>query len=150
MKTRITAGIIIFLLVAMSCREEEKNFPSIEGKWRGTSAEITVKPFGIPIPFSEEDDSFATEIEFKSDGALIIYDGAEPTRGSWQVVDDKLITDVNFSTDFIDLSGTYTIEELTQTKLVFYLEKENETITDPDSGKSISGDVKVTLHFEKI
>lgn len=113
-------------------------------------AEIEVRPFGIPLPVSKEDDTFDSEIEFRSDGTLILYDGSQPTEGTWDLKGDKLTTDIDFNTALINLSGTYTVETLTETTLVFFLEKENQTITDPDSGQTISGDVKAILHFERI
>lgn len=150
MKATITTVLGLLLILVMSCRDEEKTLAPIIGKWRGTLAEIKIQPFGIPLPVSQQDDSFDTEIEFKSDGTLIVYDQSGTTEGTWELRDDQLITDIDFSTDFIDVSGTYTVDVLTATTLVFHLEKENQTVTDPDSGQSISGDIKATLHFEKI
>lgn len=149
MKTKITAGILLMLATLLACKDDEKEMTSIVGKWKGTLAEVELHPFGIPLPISRDDDNFDTEIEFKSDATLIISD-TPPAEGSWQIVDDKLITDIDFSTDFIALTGAYSIQELTATTLIIYLEKENETITDPDTGQSVSGDIKVTLHFERI
>lgn len=150
MKTIKTAGILWLLSLLFSCHEDESSFTSIVGKWRGTLAEIQVKPFGLPLPFSEEDDSFATEIEFKADGTMIVYGESQNTEGTYEVVGEKLNTDINFSTDVVELPGSGTIETLTQTTLVFYIKKDNTTITDPDSGRSISGDIKATLHFERL
>jgi uncharacterized protein (TIGR03066 family) len=146
---RITAGLLL-LLFAFACNEDEKEFAPIVGKWKGTLAEVEVKPFGIPIPVSKEDDSFDSEIEFKSDGTLIVIDNSQTTEGTWQLKGDKLTSDINLGTDLINISGTYTIEILTQTSLVFYLEKQNEKFTDPDSGQTISGDFKGILHFQRI
>jgi hypothetical protein len=81
---------------------------------------------------------------------LVVTDDSKTTEGTWQLKGDKLTSDINFGTDLIDLSGTYTIEVLTQTSLVFYLEKQNEKFTDPDSGQTISGDFKGILYFERI
>ena len=150
MKTRITAGFLIVLALAVACKDEEQKLAPIAGKWRGTLAEISIQPFGIPVPISRKDETFDTEIEFRTDGTIVIYDGSQPTEGTWQLNGDQLTTDVDFNTDFLELSGTYTVEILTQTTLVFYLEKENQTVTDPDTGQSISGDIRGTLHFEKI
>ena len=149
MKTIRTAGIFLVLTLMFSCEEDAKDFASIVGKWRGTTAEIEVKPFGIPIPFSKKDESFEAEIEFKSDGTVILLDDSETREGTYEVVDGKIITDLNLSTEFIDLSGTYTIETLTTSTLIFYIKK-NDTITDPDSGRSISGDITATLEFERL
>lgn len=150
MKTRATAAILFVFLTILACKDDEKELPSIIGKWKGTLAEVEVHPFGIPLPISEKDENFSTQLEFKSDATLLISNNSQPAEGSWQVVDDKLITDITFDTDFIELSGAYTIEELTETVLVISIEKENQTITVPDSGQTVSGDVIVTLHFEKI
>ena len=150
MRTIKSAGILWLLLCLLSCKEEEPSFTSIVGRWKGTLAEVQVKPFGLPLPFSEEDDSFATEIEFKADGTMIVYGESQDTEGTYQVVGEKLTTDINFSTEIVELPGTGTIETLTQTTLVFYIKKDNTTITDPDSGRSISGDIKATLHFERL
>jgi hypothetical protein len=147
-KTRQTAAIFLLLTLAFACRDDEKNFASIEGKWQGTLAEIEVKPFGLPIPFSRKDETFHNEIEFNADGTMTVLDDTQPTQGTYQLVDDKLTTDINFSTEIIELSGTYTIETLTQTTLVFYLKKK-DSVTDPDTGLEVSGDIKATLHFER-
>ena len=149
MDLRKKAGIFILVTLLFSCREEGKNFASIEGKWRGTLAEIEVKPLGLPLPFTEKDEKFSAEIEFKSDGTIALLHDKEYTPGTYQVVDDKLITDIHFSTEMIDLSGTYTIETLTQSTLVIYLKKK-DTIADPDSGLAVSGDITATLHFERL
>ena len=140
----------LLLLVSMSCNEDDEPLAPIAGKWRGTMSEIQLKPFGLPIPISREDENFNAEIEFKSDGRVILQNNSETRQGTWQVNGDKLITDIDFSTADIKLDGTYTIESLTETTLVFYVEKDNQTITDPETGRSISGDIKATLHFQKI
>ena len=150
MKTSAIAAILFLFLTILSCKDDEEERPSVIGKWQGTLAEVEVHPFGIPLPISEKDENFNTQLEFRSDATLLISNNSQPAEGSWQVVDDKLITDINFSTDFIELSGSYTIEELTQSVLVISIEKENQTITIPDTGQTVSGDVIVTLHFEKI
>lgn len=149
MKTRITAGLFA-VLIAFACNDDDEQLAPIEGKWKGTMAEVEVKPFGIPIPVSKKDKSFDTEIEFKSDGKLIVYEDAKTTEGTWQLNGDKLVTDIDFNTEFTGLTGTYTVEKLTGTTLIFYLEKDDQTISDPDTGQSISGDIKAILHFQKI
>ena len=148
-RSTIITGLFL-LLVTLSCNEEDEPLAPIAGKWRGTMAEIKVKPFGIPIPFSREDESFDAEMEFRTDGTLIVNDGSQTRQGTWQLNGNKLVTDIDLSTEFIELSGNYTIESLTETTLIFYLEKKNHTLSDPDTGQSISGDIKAILHFTKI
>lgn len=150
MKIISTAALFLALFVTLSCKEDEETFAPIVGKWKGTLAEIEIQPFGIPLPVSKEDDTFDSEIEFRADGTIIVYDSSQPTEGTWELKGDKLTTDIDFNTSLIELSGTYTIEVLTKSTLVFYIEKENQTITDPDTGQSVSGDVKVSLHFDAI
>lgn len=147
-KTYKTASIFLLVMLAFACKEDNQDFAAIEGKWQGTLAEIEVKPVGLPLPFSQKDETFDNEIEFHADGTMTVLDDTQPKEGTYQVVEDKLITDINFNTEIIDISGTYTIQILTQTTLVFYLKKK-DSITDPDTGIQVSGDIKATLHFER-
>lgn len=149
MKTRKISLLIFSILLVFSCREEEKKFVSIVGKWKGTLAKVQIKPLGLPAPFGATDESFDAEIEFRSDGTLILLEKGQPVEGTYQVIEEKLITDIEFDTKIIDLSGTYTIEELTDTNLVFYLNK-NDTLTNPDTGLSVSGNIKGTLYFQRL
>ena len=142
-------GLFVFLIL-IGCRdEEEKIFASIEGKWRGTLAELRFKPLGLPIPISEEDESFAARLEFTSEGVLQVYEGGQQHTGTYQRINDKLVIDIDLDVSDVEFSGTYTIDALDETKLVFYKE-ESDKIADPDGGLAVSGKIKVTLHFERI
>lgn len=144
-----TAALFFSFLVLLSCREEVKDFASIEGKWRGTLIEVQVKPFGLPIPFSDDDDSFSTLIEFKADGAMIVHED-QPATGTYQVIDDKLVIDIDLSIEGRELAGSYTLETLNESELVFFRKQKNEKLADPDGGPTLKGDVTITLHFRKI
>lgn len=134
----------------LTCNDdEEKIFTSIEGNWQGTLAEIQVKPFGLPLPFSEDLESFDTRLEFKPDGKVIVDEGGQPVEGSYQRTDDQLVIDIDMTIESIELAGTYTIETLDEDTLIFFTERD-DTFSDPDGGPSISGKVKVTLHFVRI
>jgi hypothetical protein len=148
MKRKHFAYIILLSLVVFSCKEDEDPKPSIVGKWKGTLAEIEVKPFGLPTTVSKDDENFAAEIEFKSDGTMILLENAQPVEGTYHIMGDQLMTDIDFQTDALDLSGNYVIEELTQNKLVVFLEKDG-SVTDPGTGVTITGDIKATLHFDR-
>jgi hypothetical protein len=148
MKRKYFAYIILSFFVLFSCKEDEDPKPSIVGKWKGTLAEIEVKPFGLPTPISRNDDDFAAEIEFKSDGTMILLENAQPIEGTYHIMGDQLMTDIDFQTDALDLSGDYVIEQLTQNKLVVFLEKDG-SVTDPGTGVTINGDIKATLHFDR-
>ena len=148
MISKKTAGIFIMLISVFSCQEDPEITASIEGKWIGTRAEFQVKPLGLPIPINRDAPSFETEIEFQPDGTLVIPDDTQTARGTYQLAGNKLTIDIDYSIEDIGLSGTYNIETLNETSLVFYLKK-RDTISDPEGGPSISGQIKVTLHFRR-
>ena len=50
--------------------------------------------------------------------------------------------------DEIDMSGEYTIQEITGSRLKLYIEKET-TIEDPDTGMEFEASIKATLYFDK-
>jgi hypothetical protein len=148
MRSIKTAGIILAMLVFFSCREDEKTRASIVGKWKGNLAELEIKPFGVPLPISQKDENFATQIEFTGEGTVILLDESPTMSGTYQLIDDQLITDINFNLEMIDPSDPYTVQELTETTLIIFLEK-RDTIQDPDTGNTITGDIKITLHFDR-
>lgn len=138
------------LTLALSCQKNDDDvFASIEGRWKGTLAEMEFRPLGIPIPVKRSDENFSSTLEFRSDGTMTVNDGSKTTEGTYHLAGDQLTTDIELSAGTLQLSGTYTIEKLTATSLVFYIKKK-DTLTDPDTGQSISGDIKVTLYFNRI
>lgn len=149
MKVRILfcALFSVMLLIPFACDEEEKT-GSVEGTWTGTKAEGEVLVFGVPSGFEEVDDSFNPVLEFKQGGVVTLTQDGVPYSGTWSQDGEKLTTNLNFTTDFVDLSGVYTIQTLTDTKLVLYLEKDG-TYEDPDTGIDIEGTLKATLSFQK-
>lgn len=149
MKGLRIAGISLLLMVALACSKDAEITSGIEGKWRGTLAEVQVKPFGLPVPIKDDDPSFATRIDFNGDGSMVIWDDTNPTEGTYNVNNDEVTVNIDYSIEDIELSGTYTIETLTGTRLVIYT-KRDDTITHPDGGPSISGEIKVTLHFRRL
>ncbi len=149
MKVRILFSIVFSaLLVAPFACDDEEKMASIEGIWHGSKAEGEVLVFGVPSGFEEEDVMFQPTLEFKQGGSATLTQGSVPTAGTWSQDGEKLTTSLNFDTNFIDLSGTYTIQTLTYTKLVLYYEKDG-TYQDPDTGIEIEGTLKATLSFNK-
>ncbi|MBL0740886.1 lipocalin family protein [Chryseolinea lacunae] len=151
MTSRIASLLSFVLLITctmFSCKDEDKTFPSVVGKWQGTSASANITLQGVPVPFDQTDDDFDAIVEFKADGTATITDDGVPSTGTWSQNNDKLTVSLTFSTDFIDLSGTYTIKELTDSKLVIYIEKQ-DNYTDPDTQIEVSGTIKATINFEK-
>ena len=149
MKIRLMLSFccLVSLGIVISC-SNDKEFGSVAGKWQGTKAEAQIVAFGIPLPISEADDDFNAEVEFKTDGTVSLADDGQTSSGTWEQDGNKLILSITFSTDFIDLSGTYTIKELTASTLQIYIEKD-ESYTDPDTGTTVDGTIKATLSFTK-
>jgi hypothetical protein len=147
MKAKFLFSILLPVLV-IGCSDEEEKLASLEGSWQGTKAEGEVVIFGVPSGFEEEDETFDPAIEFKQDGSVKIIDNGAPAEGTWSQTGNTLTTSITFDTNFIDLSGRYTIQSLTDTKLVLYFEKDG-TYADPDTGIEIEGTLKATLNFDK-
>lgn len=150
MTSRIASLLTFVLLLActmFSCKDDDK-FPSVVGKWQGTSASANITLQGIPVPFDQSDDDFDAIVEFKADGTATITDDGTTSDGTWSQNNDKLTVSLSFSTDFIDLSGTYTIKELTDSKLVVYIEKQ-DNYKDPDTQIEVSATIKATINFVK-
>jgi len=144
---------ILSLLTLVCCCgmvacDDDEDFASIIGKWKGTKAEAEILAFGVPLPIKETDETFDAEIEFKADGTVTLADDGQSSTGTWEQNGDKLLLSITFSTDFIDISGTYTIKELSQTKMRIFIENDT-TYTDPDSGIDIDGTVKATIYFDR-
>lgn len=149
MKVRMILSLLYVAFgVWLSACDDEKSPATLIGKWQGTKAEAEILAFGIPIPINKTDDTFAALVEFKDDGSVTLTEDGQTSSGIWEQNGDKLMLNLTFSTDFIDLSGTYTIKELTDAKLILFIEKDG-TYTDPDSGIDIDGTVKATLYFDR-
>lgn len=129
------------------CDDEEK-IASVEGTWQGTKAEGEVLAYGVPTGFEEEDDSFDPILEFKPGGVVTVTQKGVPAQGNWSQNGEKLTASLDFNTEFVDLSGDYTIQTLTETNLALYFEKDG-TYKDPDTGIEIEGTLKAALYFDK-
>jgi len=149
MKVRILFCALssLFLLTPFACDDEDK-IASVEGTWKGTKAEGEVLVFGVPSGFEEVDDAFNAILEFKQGGAAKLTQDGIPYTGTWSQYGEKLATTLGFTTDFVNLSGTYTIQTVTETNLVLYFQKDG-TYKDPDTGIDIEGTLKAALFFEK-
>ena len=146
MKVKFLFPVVLFGLLA-GCDDEEK-IASVEGSWQGTKAEGEVLAYGVPTGFEEEDDTFNPITEFKPGGVVTLTQNGVPAQGNWSQNGEKLTTSLDFNTEFVDLSGNYTIQTLTETKLALYFEKDG-TYKDPDTGIEIKGTLKATLYFDK-
>jgi hypothetical protein len=148
MKTRswIFTGIVLVLL-STSCDDEKMS--SIVGKWNVNKAEYNCRPFRYPGTINQTEDNLDTAFEFKSDGSLELTRAGKLSTGTYELKERNLITSLPFTTQVIGLSGKYSIQELTETKLVLYVERD-DTFQDPDTGTNLRGTVKATLHFDRV
>jgi hypothetical protein len=150
MKLTIRAAGIFLLLLAAACDKDTVITSSIDGRWSGTRAELRVKPFGLPIPISKDYPSFDAEIEFRPDRTLAVLENGQSKEGTYSLNGDRLNIQVDFKIESYDLSGDYTIETLTGSSLVLYLERKDVTLADPDGAPTVKGQVKITLYFERL
>lgn len=150
MKHANRAAAILFLLLVYGCQKETVITSTIKGRWKGTGAELRVKPFGLPLPISKDYDSSDLEMEFKPDGTAVVRQNGQTTEGSYSLNGDRLNIQIDFNIEGYDLSGDYTIQTLTEDSLVLYMEKKDVTLADPDGGPTVTGEVKITLHFERL
>lgn len=145
-------AIIYYFLVALgltifsgACDDDDDNFASILGQWRGDRASFQLGALGPGFT----DDDFDTELEFREDGTLIVTDDGQSVTGTYTLEGDQLTISIPFNIGSIPLSDTYTVQELTEPILV--ISRENEgTIQNPDTGVSFSGTIVTTLYFDRL
>ena len=149
--TRMTY-LLVFLSTATfftACDDDDDNgFSSVAGKWEGDKTELVIKVEGVPTPINETDDSFAGKVEFKENGVAVYSEDGEVLTGTWLQSNDKLSLTIPDDSQDIDMSGVYTIKELSGSKLKIYIEKET-SIEDPESGLIFDANIKATLYFNK-
>jgi hypothetical protein len=146
-----TSLLVAFLSTAVfftGCDDDDDGIASVAGKWRGNKTELSILVEGIPTPIEETDDDFAGEVEFKSDGTAVYTEDGDQIVGTWAQNNNKLILSIPDDSEDIDMSGTYTIQELNGSKLKLYIEKEG-SFEDPDTGFVFDATVKATLYFDK-
>ena len=146
---RVTS-LVAFLFAASfftSCDDDDNAFPSVQGKWVGDKTELYAEIEGFPEPIEETDNSFSGEVDFKQNGVAIYEEDGEALTGSWLQNNDKLSLTIP-NTDAVDMSGNYTIKEITKNRLKIYIEKE-ATIEDPETGLEVEASIKATLYFER-
>ena len=150
MKTRnlCIAGLISLLFV-LACNDEDEISAPIVGVWAGNTADFKVNPDGIIPAFSVTEDNFPVKLEFRNDGSLILTDDSQAsTTGTYEMSGRNLTINIDYEFEFIGLSGTYNVEELTNTKLRASIEKEGN-YEHPDTGQNFDGSVEATLFFDR-
>ena len=149
--TRMTF-LVAFLSTATfftACDDDDDNgISSVKGEWRGDKTELVILVEGIPTPIKETDDSFSGEVDFQDDGTAVYSEDGDEIIGTWSQNNNKLNLTIPTELGEVDMSGTYTIQELSNSKLKLYTEKEGE-FEDPDTGLFFDATVKATLYFTK-
>ncbi|MGC3948032.1 MAG: hypothetical protein QM762_26575 [Chryseolinea sp.] len=135
------------LFTITSCNDDDEKPASLLGSWKGDKIEATANIEGFPTPINQNDDDFEGQAEFKSDGTVIFREDGEITEGTWAQNGNKLILSVDDLGDE-DMSGTYTIQELNNSRLKIHIEKET-LIYDEDSGMEFAAEIKATLYFNR-
>jgi hypothetical protein len=150
MKTKILLLATLFAVLVTGCKDEGEITASIAGKWQGEKADFNLNPSG-PIPgYTITEEDFPIHIEFKTDGSVTITDPDGTTAtGTYTMADRKLSLQIDYNIEFIGLSGTYVVDELSDSKLKAVIKKE-DTFTDPDSGQEFEGEITVTLYFDRM
>lgn len=145
-----TAAVLSSAAFVSACDDDDDNkaFPSVQGKWIGNKTELVVKIEGIPTPVNETDDSFAGEVEFKANGTAVYTEDGDELQGTWSQSNDKLTLTIPDESQDIDMSGVYTIKEINSSKLKLYIEKD-AAIENPDTGDMVNTNIKATLYFDK-
>jgi hypothetical protein len=147
MKKLLPLFYLLLLVGFVSCSKDEEK-PSLIGSWQGTIVKVTVIPDAAPVPINLGEEALDVLANFKADGSVELTKDAQTTTGTYEVNGKNLIITITFTLNDIDLSGTYTIQEHTQTKLTLYLEKTG-SIDHPDFG-TVTGTVKATFYFDRV
>jgi hypothetical protein len=148
MKTKVLIAAFL-MLVVFSCREDGEVTSQLTGIWAGNKADFKVNPDGIIPAFTITEDNFPVQLDFKSDGTLVLTDDDGTTTSGTYVLSGRDLTIViNYNIEMIGLDGTYHVEELTQNNLRIRITKDGE-YTHPDTGQQFDGEVEATLYFDK-
>jgi hypothetical protein len=148
MKTKVSIAVVL-LLVAFSCSEDGEVTSQLTGKWAGNKADFKVNPDGIIPAFTISEDEFPVQLDFRSDGTLVVTDDdGATTSGTYALSERNLTININYTIEMIGLDGTYHVEELTDNSLRLRITKEGE-YTHPDTNQQFEGEVEATLYFDR-
>lgn len=148
-RTTFLVAFLFTTVIFTACDDDDDNgFGSVAGNWVGDKTELNIKVEGVPTPINDVDDSFAGEVDFQQDGTAVYSEDGEVIEGTWVQNNNKLTLTIPDDSEEIDMSGTYTIQELSNSKLKLYIEKEG-SFEDPDTGLVFDATIKATLYFNK-
>lgn len=150
MRNRIiySLAFVSALFTIAACNDDDEKPASLLGSWQGDKVEASITVDGFPDPIVDNDEDFAGQAEFKSNGTVIFKEDGEITEGTWAQNGNTLLLSVDGLSEEDDISGSYTIKELNNSRLKIYIEKE-VMFHDEESGIDFVGEVKATLHFNR-
>lgn len=149
MRTTFLVAFLFTASIFTACDDDDDNgFPSVQGKWIGDKTELVMLVEGFPTPITETDEFFAGRVEFKQGGTAVYSEDGDVINGTWSQNNNKLTLSIPDDSQEIDLSGIYTIQDISATKLKIFIEKD-ETFEDPDTGIEFDATLKATLYFDK-
>jgi uncharacterized protein (TIGR03066 family) len=143
---KIKLLITVFAIVMLGCKDDDDVRPSIVGKWHGDYIDLDVKYGFIPV-YSETDDDFNVNLEFREDGTATferVKDGTE-VNGTYSVNGSKLTTDIDFQLYESASTSTFDIIELSERKLRLRV-NDKQTVNLPDFG-NVELTITGTLEF---
>lgn len=137
------------MIVITGCKEDPGINAPIVGKWAGTTADFKINPTGIIPAFSLEEQALPVKLQFSNDGKVVLTDEKGLNEsGTYTLAGDKLTLNIDYAFELIELSGTYTIKELTASNLSAETERAG-SYTHPDTGQQFTGTVIARLNFQK-
>ena len=141
---------LLLLIFAGACKDDPEITAPIIGKWSGQKADFRINPSGIIPAFTLKEDQLLVNLEFKTDGTLMLTDNKGITRtGTYSQSGSQLNINIDYTFELIELSGTYILNELTSSSLEAEIEKEG-SYKHPDTGQEFDGKVTATLFFSKV
>ncbi len=147
--TSITVLLYLFLVISSCKEDDEKIIASITGKWAGQTADFKVNPKGIIPAFTLGDNELPVVLDFRNDGTVTLTDKNNTTYpGTYELTDRKLNLAIGYKFEYIDLTGQYDIDELTEQNLTASTQRSG-TFDFPNYGQ-LDGSIKATLHFTKV
>jgi hypothetical protein len=139
----------IACVLILSCKEDKQEpFSSLVGVWSGNKADFKINPSGIIPAFTIHRDTFPIQLEFKTDGSVLLTKDSKSTAGTYVLSGDQLTINIDYVFEYINMGGTYTVETLTQSNLSAFIEKDGK-FKHPDTGQEFDGKVKATLFLNR-
>ncbi len=138
------------LLVVFACKDDDEPVVAnrIIGQWQGDRAEAKVT-YSVVTLHERVEEAFDALLEFREDGTVSVTRGTTTTDGTYDLNGNTLTTNVDFQYEGVDIqSMTFTVGELTETRLVLDLDQDQE-VDVPDFGM-VKTTIKGKFEFDRL